>query len=104
MSYLDSKRKKETLTLVVVFVLVLGASALAVYLLATRTAQNEPARQSTPSTVSETTPERRPPSPNASDETFLGRVFGVPQSEAHVVRGETWSEVVLVITLRLLVA
>src|SRR5712691_8256113 len=104
MTYLDSKRKKETLTLVLVFVLVLGASALAVYLLATRAAQNEPARQPAPSTVAESAPERRAPSPNASDETFLGRVFGVPQSEAHVVRGETWGEVVVAITLRLLVA
>ncbi len=102
---LDSKRKREILTLTVVFVLALGIGALAVYLLAGRTVQNEAARQTAPAAVNETTPERRPSAPTAAvDEPFLDRLFGVPQSEAHIVRGESWGEVVAKITLRLMLA
>lgn len=102
---LDSRKKREVLTLVVVFVLVLGISALAVYLLAGKSNQNEPPRQTTPSAVNEPTPERRPATLGAGPgETFLDRLFGVPQSEAHRVSGETWAEVVAQITLRLMLA
>jgi uncharacterized membrane protein YhiD involved in acid resistance len=105
MTYLDSRRKKETLTLVVVFVAVLGVSALVVYLIANKAARNEAAPQSTVSAVNEPAPERPAPSPTVrSDETVFERLFGIPQSEAHVVRGETWGEVVLAIALRLLLA
>jgi uncharacterized membrane protein YhiD involved in acid resistance len=105
MAYLDSKRKKETLTLVVVFVLVLSVSALAVYLVANKAARNEAANTSAPAVGNEPTPERRtaPPSPGAN-ETFLDRLFGVPPSEAHMVLGESWGEVVAKITLRLMLA
>src|SRR5882672_3395148 len=83
---LDSKRKRETLTLILVFVLVLGISALAVYLLVGRPVQNEAIRQTAPSAVNETTPERRPSAPTAAaSETFLDRLFGAPRSEAHTV-------------------
>jgi uncharacterized membrane protein YhiD involved in acid resistance len=102
---LDSRRKREILTLIIVFFLVLGISALAVYLIAGRTIQNETARQTPSSAVNETTPERRPaPAAAPANETFLDRLFGVPQSEAHVVRGESWAEVMARITLRLLLA
>lgn len=102
---IDSKRKKEVVTLIVVFVIVLGVSALAVYLIASKKAANEVARQSAPAAATETTPERRSPSPPVSgSETFFDELFGVPQSEAHMVRGETWAEVIVRITLRLLLA
>ena len=101
----DSKRKREVLTLIVVFVLVLGISALAVYLVAGRAVPREATNSAAPVTVSETTPERRASAPAATaDEPFLDRLFGVPQSEAHIVRGESWAEVTAKITLRLLLA
>jgi len=94
----DSKRKREILTLVVVFVLVLGVSALAVYLLAGKPVSNEAARPTTPRAVNETTPPDQPTTATAH-ETFLDHLFGVPQSEAHIVRGENWGEVVARIPL-----
>jgi uncharacterized membrane protein YhiD involved in acid resistance len=104
MPNLDSKKTREALTLIVVFVLVLGVSALAVYLLMGRSAQPETTRQTTSAGVNETTPDGRPSSPKVnSDETFIDRLFGTPQSEAHLVRGE-WSAVVARITLRLMLA
>lgn len=102
---LDSRRKREILTLIVVFVLVLGVSAVAVYLIAGRTIQNEAARQTPSSAISETTPERRAaPAAAPANDTFLDHLFGVPQSEAHLVQGESWAEVIARITLRLMLA
>src|SRR6266511_3141616 len=102
---LNSRRKREILTLIVVFVLVLGMSALAVYLIAGRMVQNEATRQTLPSAVNEITPERRPaPAAAPANDTFLDRLFGVPQSEAHIVQGESWVEVIARITLRLMLA
>ncbi len=101
----DAKRKREILTLIVVFVMVLGISALAVYLIAGRSVQNETTRQTGVSVVNETTPEPRPSAPTAATHgTFLDRLFGVPQSESHIVQGESWGEVVAKITLRLMLA
>src|SRR6266850_2927136 len=102
MSNPDSKRKREVLTLIVVFVIVLGVSALAVYLIAGRSVQNTGTTQTAPSAVNETTPDRRASASAATDEPFLDRLFGVPQSEAHLVRGESWAEIVAKITLRLM--
>jgi len=98
MSDPDSKRKRELLTLLVVFVLVLGVSALAVYLIAGRS--NEATTPTASSTVNERTSSTTAP----GNESFFDRLFGVPQSEAHIVRGETWGEVLAKITLRLLLA
>jgi uncharacterized membrane protein YhiD involved in acid resistance len=97
---LDSKRKREVLTLVLVFVLVLGVSALAVYLVAGGTVPNQATTQPAQSAVNE-----RPASPTATtDESFFDRLFGAPQSEARIVRGEGWGEVLAKIMLRLLLA
>ncbi len=109
MSYLDSKRKRETVTLVVVFILVLGVSALVVYLLFQRTvseriAGNEPVAQA-PAPSSSISPTERQAVPAVRhDGNVFDELFGVPQSEAHVVRGESWAAVVGSITLRLLLA
>ncbi len=100
----DSRRNREILTLIVVFVLVLGISALAVYLIAGKTIQNETARQTPSSAVNETTPAGRPAPAAPANDTFLNRLFGVPQSEAHLVQGESWVEVIAKITLRLMLA
>ncbi|MEP6718144.1 MAG: DUF4956 domain-containing protein [bacterium] len=103
MSNLDSKRKRETLTLAGVFVLVLGVSALAVYLLSQRATGNAPVAQAPPAS-SASPVERQTIPPARNDGNLLDEVFGVPQSEAHVVRGESWGAVIGSITLRLLLA
>lgn len=103
MSNLDSKRKRETLTLVVVFVLVLGVSALAVYLLSQRSTGNAPIAQSPPAS-SASPAEGQPTPPARNDGNIFDEVFGVPQSEAHIVRGESWGAVIGSITMRLLLA
>jgi uncharacterized membrane protein YhiD involved in acid resistance len=103
LSNLDSKRKRETLTLVVVFVLVLGVSALAVYLLSQRSTGNAPVAQAPPAS-SESPAERQTTPPARNDGNLLDEVFGVPQSEAHIVRGESWGAVIGSITMRLLLA
>ncbi len=102
---LDSKRKREILTLVVVFVLVLGVSGLAVYLFAGKTAPTDVTRQTTPPVVNEANQQKTPATPaTTADDTFLNRLFGIPQSEAHLVKGESWGEVLARITLRLMLA
>ena len=102
---LDSKRKREILTLVVVFVLVLGVSGLAVYLFAGKTVPTDVTRQTTPSVANEANQQKTPATPaTTADDTFLDRLFGIPQSEAHLVKGESWGEVLARITLRLMLA
>ena len=102
---LDSKRKREILTLVVVFVLVLGVSGLAVYLFAGKTVPTDLTRQTTPPVVNEANQQKTPATPaTTADDTFLNRLFGIPQSEAHLVKGESWGEVLARITLRLMLA
>jgi uncharacterized membrane protein YhiD involved in acid resistance len=108
MTYLDSKRRRETLTLVVVFVVVLAVSALVVYLLSQRSAVNAPSPQ-TPAAASSVTPgERQPATPGTPatrhDSNVFDELFGVPKSEANMVGGETWGAIVGSITLRLLLA
>ena len=102
---LDSKRKREILTLVVVFVLVLGVSGLAVYLFAGKTVPTDVTRQTTPSVANEANQQKTPATPaTTADDTFLDRLFGIPQSEAHLVKGESWGEVLARIMLRLMLA
>jgi uncharacterized membrane protein YhiD involved in acid resistance len=104
MTYLDSKRKRETVTLVVVFMLVLGVSALVVYLLSQRAAGNEPVVQA-PAPLSSVSPaERQTMPPARHDGNVFDELFGVPQSDAHLAHGESWGAVVGSITLRLMLA
>ncbi|MGI8835513.1 MAG: DUF4956 domain-containing protein [Pyrinomonadaceae bacterium] len=103
MSNLDSKRKRETLTLVVVFVLVLGVSALAVYLLSQRATENASVAQAPPAS-SASPVERQTTPPARNDGNVFDEVFGVPQSETHVVRGESWGAVIGSISMRFLLA
>ena len=103
MTYLDSKRKRETLTLAVVFVVVLAASALVVYFLSQRNIRNDSVAQVASPTAS-VTPVERPTAPERRDGNVFDEMFGVPQSEAHIVRGESWGAVIGSITLRLLLA
>jgi len=102
---LNPKRKKETLTLVAVFVVVLLASAFAVYFLAGKTAPRQVAQQSDGRPGAETQPgERRSPEPSRSDNPFLGGVSDAsPQTEDRL-EGESWGQVLATLVLRLLLA
>ncbi len=105
MVQLDSKRKKETLTLVVVFVLVLGVSALVVYLVAAKKAENEAALRSAPPASTVTTPEEQSPSgANTSNDTIFDHLFGTSRSSNTLPRNEGTVETVVAITLRLVLA
>jgi uncharacterized membrane protein YhiD involved in acid resistance len=103
MIHLNPKRRKEILTLVLVFVLVLLASAAAVYLIAGRTGGPDITRdnnQAAQGTITAT------PQPNTAEpqtgQGILAEIFA-PQSDAHI-QGESWGEILAKLTLRLLLA
>jgi uncharacterized membrane protein YhiD involved in acid resistance len=106
---LNSIRKKETLTLIVVFLLVLLVSAFAVYYLAGKRNQPEAARDSVQQRTNESTPEPAPterrPSPQAerADDPFLEQIFGTTQDPARI-RADSWGEALWTLTLRLVLA
>jgi len=105
MVQLDSKRKKETLTLIAVFLLVLGVSALTVYLVAAKKAQNEAGRPSTTPAAVATAPDgRSTPSPDRLNGTPFEGLTGSGGTETNGVRNETVGEAVATITVRLLLA
>lgn len=101
---LDPKRKKEVVTLIIVFVGVLLASALAVYLIAGRS--DRPAQVRDPGQVAERQPETTAGPTSAATPTgdtgFLDEIFS-PQTSANVM-GATWGEILAKLTLRLLLA
>ncbi|HWN10868.1 MAG TPA: DUF4956 domain-containing protein [Pyrinomonadaceae bacterium] len=100
----DPKRKKEILTLVTVFVLVLGLSALVVYLVAAKKASNEAARSTTPPAVVAQTPDGRQNPPVAgANGTIIDELFGA-SANGPVVRHESVGEAAAAITVRLLLA
>ena len=99
------QRRKEVLTLIIVFVGVLLVSALAVYFIGNRGTSREFTQVEQPSAaerepVARTTPT---PTPPATDETFLDHLMGTRNGEA-TVRAETWGESFGRIALRLLLA
>lgn len=103
----DTRRKKETLTMIVVFVGVLLISAFAVYFLTGRTAQREarqePVQQTeTQPTPGAATPERRP-SPSGRADDLMEDLLGAPSTPAQVER-QSWGEIVAGLTLRLSLA
>ena len=99
------QRKREIVTLIVVFTGVLLVTALAVYLIGNRgtssnsapvaqpgqAARGEPLTRTTPTTTPET------------NETFLDQLMGSSQTDAYV-RGESWLTSVGRIAVRLLLA
>lgn len=100
----DPKRRKEVVTLITVFILVLGLSALVVYLVAAKKASNEAARPATPSAAIAPTPDGRPTPPVANaNGTIIDELFGGSANGA-VVRHETIGEAAAAITVRLLLA
>ena len=106
---LGTKRKKETLTLVAVFLVVLLASAFAVYFLASKTARPEAStevvQQTDKEPAAQTRPAERRSSPQGkSDDNLFGRVFGAPPLSEANVQGESWAEIIARLALRLLLA
>lgn len=104
---LDSNpKKRETLTLVVVFVGVLLVSALAVYLLAGRTnpsTTNRAAATQSESTAAAESATRRP-SPEGVEDPLLGQIFGSQPQNRTAAQATSWSEALATLTLRLILA
>jgi uncharacterized membrane protein YhiD involved in acid resistance len=104
---LNPKGKKELVTLIVVFLVVLTISAFAVYFIAGRQSvpDNSPQAPQAGIATPESTPadRRSAGSNNAGDENFLDRLFGANRSEIRT-NGERWAENVGRISLRLLLA
>jgi uncharacterized membrane protein YhiD involved in acid resistance len=104
------KLKKETLTLVIVFVGVLLASAFAVYFLAGRSNQPSAGRESVSENSSPVTPEagpspRRPSNQNNADNSSsIGQIFSTGSDDASDTRRTSWRETLGTLTLRLLLA
>ena len=104
------KLKKETLTLVIVFVGVLLASAFAVYFLAGRSNQPSAGRESVSENSSPVTPEagpspRRPSNQNNADNSSsIGQIFSTGSDDASETRRTSWRETLGTLTLRLLLA
>jgi len=98
------QRRREIVTLVVVFTGVLLISALAVYVIGNRGTTPEYTQVQEPGRT-DREPLSRPtvaPSPN-ENETFLDRLMGTRYSEVYV-RGERWAQTMGRIALRLLLA
>jgi uncharacterized membrane protein YhiD involved in acid resistance len=104
---LNPKGKKELVTLIVVFLVVLTISAFAVYFIAGRQSvpDNSPQTPQAGIAVPESSPaDRRSAASNsARDENFLDRLFGANRGEIRT-NGERWAENVGRIFLRLLLA
>lgn len=107
---LNSIRKKETLTLIVVFLVVLLVSAFAVYYLVGKTNQPEVARDSVQQRTNESTPEtasserRASPQAERADDPFFGRIFGTQAQDQAPIQAASWGEALATLTLRLILA
>jgi uncharacterized membrane protein YhiD involved in acid resistance len=102
----NSRRKKEVLTLVVVFIGVALVSVLVVYLIGgARRVTPDAARQSPQPDAVLGTPDQRstPAAQNPADESFIDRLFGNQHNGASV-SGASWSETMGRISLRLVLA
>lgn len=101
-----NQKRKEILTLVVVFAAVLALSAFVVYYLGGgRRATPETARTGpSPDAVPGTPEPRTSPVPqNSADDTFVDNLFGT-QNNQTTAMGDTWAETMGRLTLRLLLA
>lgn len=99
---MKQNRRREIVTLVVVFVGVLLVSALAVYLIGGRGSAPEYTQVQQPAETNREPISRPTPTP-ASDENFFDRMMGSRSSEPRV-SGERWVQTMARIALRLLLA
>ena len=102
-----SDKRREIITLIIVFGGVLAISAFAVYVIGGKRSQPDTntAQVEQPSIATREPVERRSPSPDTTgtSETFVDRLFGTPSSEAFVA-GERWVETMGRLSIRLLFA
>jgi uncharacterized membrane protein YhiD involved in acid resistance len=102
---MDPTKKREFITLGVVFAIVLVVSALAVYLIGGRNSSTEsaksPAEQA--SGVARETPQSRAPARDTNNDSIVDRMFGNNGSEGST-SGERWAENLGRLSLRLLLA
>ena len=109
---LSLKNRKETITLIVVFIGVLVISAFVVYFLASKSAQQR--REGAASVASdprlETGPAETRPTPRATPATssdltgIFGEVFSTPDPSTASGRALTWAETMAQLSLRLILA
>ena len=99
---MKQNRKREIVTLVVVFLGVLLVSALAVYFIGGRNATPAYTEVHQPGQV-EREPLSRPTPTPAESESFLDRIMGTRSSDTYT-RGEPWIQTMGRIALRLLLA
>jgi len=95
-------RKREIVTLVIVFLGVLLVSALAVYFIGNRSTTPEYTQVQQPGDVGREPGVRATPTP-AENDSFLDRMMGTRSNDTYV-RGERWIQTMGRIALRLLLA
>ncbi|MFZ0064123.1 MAG: DUF4956 domain-containing protein [Pyrinomonadaceae bacterium] len=108
---LSLKNRKETITLIVVFLGVLLISAFAVYFLASKSAEQRResvAPAATDSRLAEGSTESRP-APRETPATssapgIFGEVFNTPDQSTATGRALTWAEMLAMLSLRLILA
>jgi len=103
---IDPTKKKEFITLGVVFAGVLVISALAVYLIGGRRTSTDSSRrpaEQQPAGVVRETPQARPPVRDTNSDNVLDRLFGNSSNE-DLASGERWTENLGRLSLRLLLA
>ena len=98
----DTRRKKERLTLIVVFLGVLLVSALVVYFLTARTSRPD-AREPLPQTSAQVTPDARPSPTARSGDNIMEDLFGV-QPSAAPAEPQSWGQIVAGLVVRLSLA
>src|SRR5678816_166649 len=99
---INSAKRREVITLVVVFAGVLLISALAVYLIGGRGRTTNTGQQPTTTTTVRPSPEQGVPTAG-TNETFIDRLFGTHNNEAFLA-SERWAENIGRLSLRLLLA
>ena len=104
----NPKTKRETLTLVVVFLCVVVVSAFTVYFLAGKTNQPQTSRDSVAQNTNEATSSAgavtRQPSPVRDENPLLEEILNPDTRNQGLIRAETWTEALALLTLRLILA
>ena len=100
---MTSQRRREIITLVVVFTGVLLVSALAVYFIGSRGSTPEYTQVQEPGRTEREPLSRQSPTPAPANESFFDRLMGTQSNDIYV-RGERWAQTTGRIALRLLLA
>lgn len=107
---LKPKGRKETITLIVVFLGVLLISAFAVYFLASKSAEQRRESGTVVNTPTETTQvearatPRETPTRTAEPTSIFEEVFGIPNQATTTGRALTWAETTAMLSWRLILA